>query len=177
MTPADVAPAQKAGHGAVEPHDQTFLRRAFTLAELGLAKGERPFGAVIADPDGNIVGEGYNCTVEQGDITAHDEMTAIRRAWAKADRERLATCTLYSSAEPCAMCAGAIYWANIRKVVFGLSEGRLRTLRNVSESTAALTMGCQAVLMTGGHPTAVVGGVLEDQAIEPHLAFWGADRA
>lgn len=176
MMRADVATAQNAVHGAVEPHDHTFLRRAFALAEQGLARGERPFGAVIADPDGNIVGEGYNCTIEQADVTAHAEMTAIRRACA-ADRERLATCTLYSSAEPCAMCAGAIYWANIRRVVFGLSEGHLRTLRNVSEPTAALTMGCQAVLMTGGHPTEVVGGVLEDQAIEPHLAFWRADRA
>ena len=73
------------------------------------------------------------------------------------------------------MCAGGIYWANIRRVVFGLTEARLRRLRNVSECTAALTMSCETVLATGGHPIEVVGGVFEDEAIKPHLTFWGAN--
>lgn len=159
-----------------EPRDHVFLRRAFALAEMGLARGERPFGAVIVGPDGRILGEGYACTIEQRDVTAHAEITAIRRACTSADRDQLARCTLYSSAEPCAMCAGGIYWANIRRVVFGLTEARLRRLRNVSECTAALTMSCETVLATGGHPIEVVGGVFEDEAIKPHLTFWGANK-
>jgi tRNA(Arg) A34 adenosine deaminase TadA len=173
MTHSAEVMARNAQHEAVATRDHAILRRAFALAELGLARGERPFGAVIADPDGNVLGEGYACTIERGDTTAHAEMTAIRRACAETSRDRLAACTLYSSAEPCAMCAGAIYWANIRRVVFGLSEERLRQLRNVSERTAALTMSCAAVLTSGGHPTEVIGAVLEDEAIKPHLAFWG----
>ncbi len=174
MTSADIPTSRRVPND--EPRDHVFLRRAFALAEMGLARGERPFGAVIVDSDGRILGEGYNCTIEQGDVTAHAEITAIRRACAAADRDWFARCTLYSSAEPCAMCAGSIYWANIRRVVFGLSEARLRNLRNVSERTAALTMNCEAVLATGGHSIEVVGGVLEDEAIKPHLAFWSASR-
>jgi tRNA(adenine34) deaminase len=174
VTSADNSATQSAHRN--EARDHVFLRRAFALADMGLARGERPFGAVIVDPEGRILGAGYNCTIEQGDVTAHAEITAIRRACTSADRHQFARCTLYSSAEPCAMCAGGIYWANIRRVVFGLSEARLRSLRNVSERTAALTMNCETVLATGGHSIEVVGGVLEDEAIKPHLAFWSANR-
>jgi tRNA(Arg) A34 adenosine deaminase TadA len=177
MTPADATTAEARQRSTLAPRDYEFLRRAFELPDVALACGERPFGAVIVDPAGKIAGEGYNCTIERDDITAHAEVTAIRRAYPTTDRDRLAACTLYSSAEPCAMCAGAIYWANIRRVVFGLGEQRLRALRNVSERTAALTAGCTAVLATGGHATEVIGAVLEDEAIKPHLAFWSADKA
>jgi tRNA(adenine34) deaminase len=174
VTSADIPMSRSVLNDA--PRDHVFLRRAFALAEMGLARGERPFGAVIVDPDGRILGEAYACSIERADVTAHAEITAIRRACATADRDQFARCTLYSSAEPCAMCAGGIYWANIRRVVFGLSEARLRNLRNVSERTAALTMNCEAVLAMGGHSIEVVGGVLEDEAIKPHLAFWNANR-
>jgi tRNA(Arg) A34 adenosine deaminase TadA len=172
--PQAPTPPPRERDGSIEQRDQGLLRRAFDLAEIGLARGERPFGAVIADGTGTIVSEAYNCSIEQCDVTAHAEVTAIRRACKAIGREGLAACTLYSSAEPCAMCAGAIYWANIRRIVFGLGEERLRTLRNVSEQTAALSAGCAAVLATGGHPTEVIGPSLEDQALKPHMAFWSA---
>ena len=149
-----------------------FLRRAFAWAQTALSKGERPFGAVIVSPDGRIVGEGHACSHETGDISAHAEITAIRQAMRISTRDQLQSCTIYASAEPCAMCAGAIYWSNIRRVVFGLDEERLRALRNVSDRGAALTISCRAVLASGGHPTTVIGPVLQDEAIAPHEAFW-----
>jgi len=142
------------------------------MAELAVATGERPFGAVIVGADGTIISEAHGHSIAQKDLTSHAEVTAIRNLHGRYDRAFLAGCTLYSSAEPCAMCAGAIYWANIQRVVFGLSEERLRMLRDVSEHTSALQMKCEAVLATGGHPTVVIGSVLEDEAIVPHLGFW-----
>ena len=147
------------------------LRRSFALAELGMANGERPFGAVIADEDGHIVAEAYAVTNAKKDITCHAEMTVIRAVYGQRTREEMAGFTLYSSAEPCAMCSGAIYWANIRRVVFGLTEPRVRNLRKVARETS-LQMRCEAVLATGEQVTEVIGGVLEDEAIVSHLAYW-----
>jgi tRNA(Arg) A34 adenosine deaminase TadA len=158
--------------GALVPRDFVLLRRAFAMAERAVDDGERPFGAVIADPHGEVLVEIYGRGTALKDLTAHAEASAVRELRGRFDRDFLAACTLYSSAEPCAMCAGAIYWSNIRRVVFGLSEQRLRALRNVSAATSALTIGCEAVLATGGHPIAVFGSVLEDEAIKPHVGFW-----
>lgn len=158
----------------VSEQDLTLLRRSFALAARGMSTGERPFGAVIVDKDGHIVAEAYAITHAQKDITCHAEVTAIRTAYAQRTRDDLAGCTLYSSAEPCAMCSGAIYWANIRRVVFGLTEPRLRALRKVAHATS-LQMRCAAVLATGERATDVVGGVLEDEAIVSHLTFWQLD--
>jgi len=158
--------------GALSPRDFTLLRRAFTMAERAVADSERPFGAVIADPNGKILVEIYGRGSALQDVTAHAETSAVRALSGRFSRTFLASCTLYSSAEPCAMCAGAIYWSNIRRVVFGLSEQRLRTLRNVNASTSALTIGCAEVLASGGHPIVVIGSVLEDEAVTAHIGFW-----
>lgn len=157
---------------ALTPRDFVLLRRSFAMAERAVAVGERPFGAVIAGPDGEVLIEVYGQGVSLRDITAHAETSAVRDLRGRFSREFLAACTLYSSAEPCAMCAGAIYWSNIRRIVFGLSELRLRTLRNVSAATSALTIGCAEVLATGGHSITVIGSVLEEEAVYPHIGFW-----
>lgn len=154
------------------PRDFVLLRRAFAMAEAAVADGERPFGAVIADPSGEPIIEVYGRGAALKDLTAHAETSAVRELRGRFDRDFLAACTLYSSAEPCAMCAGAIYWSNIRRVIFGLSEQRLRALRNVNAATSALTIGCAEVLATGGHSITVIGSILEEEAIKPHLGFW-----
>lgn len=156
----------------VSEGDLRFLRRSFELAALGLGLGEAPFGAMIVDRSGTVIAEAYACALGQSDVTAHAEVEAIRKATHAVDRERLAGCTLYASAEPCAMCAGAIHWSNIRRVVFGLGEARLRGLRGASAAAYALTIGCASVLATGGHPIMVIGPALEDEAAPSHVAFW-----
>src|SRR5262245_19800883 len=157
---------------AVAPHEYAFLRRAFEYAEKALAAGERPFGAVVVDRDGVVLSEAHGHGIGRGDPTAHAETTAIRSLPRDVSPERLAAATLYSSVEPCAMCAGAIYWSNIRRVVFGVSEERLRPIRDVGEHRPVLRIKCAAVLATGGYPIEVIGPVLEDEGLGPHLRFW-----
>ena len=105
---------------SVRPYDEALLRRAFDVARRAREGGDHPFGSVLADGEGNLLmeqGNGY--TSEGRDRTAHAERLLASRAARAYDLAFLARCTLYTSAEPCAMCAGAIYWAGIGRVVYG----------------------------------------------------------
>src|SRR5262245_17444641 len=106
--------------------DQHFLRLCFEVARRSLAHGNHPFGCLLVDADGKVLIETENGYMPDRDATAHAERLAATQACRTLSREVLATATLYSSTEPCAMCAGAIYWAGIGRVVYGLSEQRLR---------------------------------------------------
>jgi tRNA(Arg) A34 adenosine deaminase TadA len=161
--------------GDISDEDRAFMRRAFRLAEAAAEKGDRPFAAIIVDAAGRVRAEATSVQRRMADITAHAEVTAIRSSCAEMSREDYARSTIYSSAEPCAMCAGAIYWAGLGRLVFGISEGRLRDLRNTSAKNAALKITCTEVLASGSHPTEIVGPVLEDEAAIAHLTFWERD--
>lgn len=99
--------------------DEKFLRRAIALAEeAAMVKGTGgPFGCVIVK-DGEVIAEGSNHVVTENDPTWHGEMAAIRAAAKKLGAFDLSGCTLYTSGEPCPMCAGAIFWARIHRVVY-----------------------------------------------------------
>ena len=104
-------------------YDEALLRRAFDVARRSRAAGDHPFGSVLADGEGRVLmeqGNGY--TSEGDDRTAHAERLLASRAARANDLEFLARCTLYTSTEPCVMCAGAIYWAGIGRVVYGQTE-------------------------------------------------------
>ena len=107
--------------------DFDLLREAFAEAQAAREAGDHPFGAILAGPDGDVLmrqGNGYR--TEGQDMTAHAERVLATRA-SKAHRpDFLAACTMYVSAEPCAMCAGAIYWSGIGRVVYGQSEADLK---------------------------------------------------
>jgi tRNA(Arg) A34 adenosine deaminase TadA len=171
MAEASIRP----GLGEVTDVDRALLRRAFRLAEDAVEQGDRPFAAIIVDAEGRVRAEATSVQRRTGDVTAHAEVMAIRASCRDMSREDYAAATIYSSAEPCAMCAGAIYWANIGRLVFGITEGRLRGLRNTSMKNAALRMTCTEVLASGAHPTEVIGAVLEDEAAVAHLTFWKRD--
>lgn len=99
------------------------MSRALELARAAATAGEVPVGAVIVDPaTGEIVGEGANAPVTAHDPTAHAEIIALRSAAAKLGNYRLTGLHLYVTLEPCAMCAGAISFARISKVIFGASD-------------------------------------------------------
>ena len=100
--------------------DGRYLRLAIEWSRTARERGNRPFGAVIVAGDGRILAETYNQTAESGDCTAHAETAAVRMASPVHSRELLETATMYASGEPCVMCAGAIFWSNIRRVVFGI---------------------------------------------------------
>ena len=103
----------------MENIDQYFLKEAIALARAGVSKGDGgPFGAVIVNSAGEVVGRGWNRVLATNDPTAHAEMTAIRDACRSLDNFQLEGCTIYSSSEPCPMCLGAIYWARPARLVF-----------------------------------------------------------
>ena len=101
--------------------DERYMRMALAEAKLALAQGEVPIGCVIV-ANGQIAGRGHNLTETLDDVTAHAEMQAITAAANTLGGKYLSQCTLYVTVEPCIMCAGAIGWAQIKKVVFGAND-------------------------------------------------------
>src|ERR1700681_3640722 len=108
--------------------DEHFLRRSFEVARRALTHGNHPFGAILVDQNSNVLIEAENRYMAADDGTAHAERLLATPACTTLSPEILRGATLYSSAEPCAMCAGAIYWAGIGRLVYGLSEHRLRAV-------------------------------------------------
>jgi tRNA(Arg) A34 adenosine deaminase TadA len=157
----------------MSPADEHFLRRAIALAAEAVARGDRPFGAVVVDGAGLVVAEA-NATAASDvrDWTAHSEMTALRAASAVMSWEALAGCTLYASGEPCPMCASALYWCNVRRLVFGASEASIRSLRQRFTRAAGIEMSCREVFARAPHPIAVEGPCLEAEALRAHHDFW-----
>ena len=103
--------------------DQYFMQRAIELAEKGMNSGAGgPFGAVVVNSAGEIVGEGHNQVTTSNDPTAHAEVVAIRNACKNLNDFQLEGCTIYTSCEPCPMCLGAIYWARPARIIFGCSR-------------------------------------------------------
>ena len=155
------------------PH-QVLMRRALDLARRARAHGNHPFGALLADPSGKVRLEAENTVVTEGDCTGHAETNLMRLACLNLDRDVLAAATLYSSTEPCAMCAGAIYWAGVSQVVFGLREGELRALTGDDPNNPTLALPCREVFARGQRPVTVIGPVLEDEARAVHEGYWRA---
>jgi tRNA(Arg) A34 adenosine deaminase TadA len=115
------------------PYDEPCLLRAIEMSAMAVANGNMPFGAVVADSNGNILKEGHNLSAakkERGgasDVTRHAEMELVRMV-SELDLEIRKECTMYASTEPCVMCAGAIYWSGIGRLVFGASSEELSEL-------------------------------------------------
>ena len=101
-----------------ELEEVQYLQRAIELSRLNIEIGGGPFGAVIVDRDGKLVGEGTNRVTSSNDPTAHAEVVAIREACRQVNRFSLEGATIYTSCEPCPMCLAAIYWARIGRIVY-----------------------------------------------------------
>lgn len=152
--------------------DARYLRQAIELAATTGRAGNRPFGAVIVSAAGEVLGEGVNDNATTGDCTAHAEVNALRAASPRHGREVLAQATMYASGEPCVMCAGAIFWSNIRRVVFGLDAVSLRTFRATQAGAGDVVLSCRDVFAAAPHAIETVGPALVDEALAPHRAFW-----
>lgn len=151
--------------------DEHYLRIAFDVARKSRQEGNHPFGAVLVDEHGNILLEAGNLTVPTSDCTAHAETTLMKLASMQYDSQFLAKCTIYASTEPCPMCAGAIFWANVRRVVYGLSEEGLNSLVN-RDSEDVLLLHCREVFAKGKKTVEVIGPLLEEEALQVHAGFW-----
>ncbi len=144
------------------------LRRAIEVAGNARTHGNHPFGAILIAPDGTIALEAENTVVTGNDVTGHAETNLVRTAWGSIPHDELAGYTLVTSCEPCAMCAGAIYWAGIGAVVYGLSEAELFALAG----EPMLSHPCRSIFADGSRAITVVGPLLEDEAVVPHQGFW-----
>jgi tRNA(Arg) A34 adenosine deaminase TadA len=159
----------------LRPYDEKFLRQAFDVARRSREAGDHPFGSVLADGEGKLLMEQSNGFTSEGrDRTAHAEKLLASLAARAYDLAFLSRCTLYTSAEPCAMCAGAIYWAGIGRVVYGQTERALKAQTGAHEENPTLDLPCEVVFSAGQRPTEVVGPLLEDEAAELQADFWTA---
>ena len=151
--------------------DLDHLRRAIAVSQAARDHGNHPFGAVLVGPDGSVVLEAENTVVSEQDVTGHAETNLVRLASRTLGAD-LASYTLVTSTEPCAMCAGAIYWAGIGRVVYGLSETGLYALTGDHADNPTLRLPCREVLGAGSREIDVSGPHLEDEAMLAHRDFW-----
>lgn len=137
----------------MEKTDEYFMRLALKEAEMALSENEIPIGAVIV-ANGKVIARAHNQTETLHDVTAHAEMLAITAAANQLGGKYLSGCTLYVTVEPCVMCAGAIGWAQISRIVYGCGEekrGFLRFAPQALHPRATITAGvlendCKAVM-------------------------------
>ena len=151
-------------------NDLAYLRKAIALSAQSRVRGNHPFAAIVVDASGKVLAEAMNDV--HADCTSHAELVAVRMASSQFNPVQLRHATLYSSAEPCAMCAGAIYWSGIGRVVYALSEKRLLQLTGNHPENPTLSLPCREVFASGQREIEVVGPLLEDEAAVPHKDFW-----
>jgi len=157
--------------GSISDQDLAFLRQAIDLAAAARAHGAHPFGSLIVDQDAKLLVTARNNAIPpKGDPTQHAERLACSLVGRQFTPAQLASATLYTSTEPCAMCAGAIYWTGIGRVVYALSATSLYSM--AGSGSPALDLPCRELFSRGNRPTAVQGPYIEDEAREVHKGFW-----
>ena len=151
-----------------------YLLAANEVAKKARENGNTPFGAVLVDDKGNIIMEQGNAEGDLHDATAHAERMLASRASQKYSKDFLWKCTLYTTFEPCCMCTGAIYWSNIGKIVYGLTEKRLLELTGSDEKNPTFNISCRTILAAGQKNIEVSGPFEEIAAavVEVHKGFW-----
>ena len=148
------------------------LKTAISVAWHAREHGNHPFGAVLVDEKGQVLLQAENTVTTGRDVTGHAETNLVRLATGQFSAEQLARCTLYASTEPCAMCAGAIFWSGIGRVVYALSETDLYAI--IGSSPDHLVLPCREVFAHSQRRIQVLGPVpaLETEARAVHEDFW-----
>ncbi|MBO3762116.1 nucleoside deaminase [Ciceribacter sp. L1K22] len=152
--------------------DIELLRLSIEVAKRSRARGDHPFGAILAGPDGEVLLEAMNTCGTQGDRTGHAERNLMTEASKKYDVDFLRKCTMYTSAEPCAMCAGSVYWTGVGRVVHGMSERALKDLIGPDPENLTMDLPCTTVFASGQRCVEVVGPLLEEESAVVHEGFW-----
>jgi tRNA(Arg) A34 adenosine deaminase TadA len=156
--------------------DADLLRQAITLARRSRDGGNHPFGALLASSEGTVLLTAGNTVVTERDVTGHAEINLVRSASPVFDAAALARCTLYSSTEPCAMCAGAIYWSGIGRVVYALAEASLYQMTGADPANPTMRLGVREVLGAGQREVGVTGPFDLPEAFAVHQGFWDPGR-
>jgi tRNA(adenine34) deaminase len=148
--------------------DHIFMQAALSLAREAATCGEVPVGAIVVDPQGVIIGRGFNQPIGRHDPTAHAEVLALRDAARLLTNYRLPGCTLYVTLEPCAMCSGAMLHARLSRVVFGAADLKSGACGSVIDVFAEPRLN---------HHTEISGGVLADECGALLSGFFAARRS
>ena len=149
-----------------ETDDERFLLQAIELARSARAAGNHPFGAVLVI-DGEVAATAENTVNSDLDPTAHAETNLVRIALRRLSPQGVAGASLYTSCEPCAMCSGAIYWAGIRRVIYGLAASELGKLAGDD-----FLVPCRELFARAERRVEVVGPLLFDEAVSVHQGYW-----
>jgi tRNA(Arg) A34 adenosine deaminase TadA len=157
---------------ALSAFDEKYLRQAIALSANSRASGNHPFGALLVSPDGEVLLTAENRGPSDNDATAHAERLLLTQASKTLSKEILSRATMYTSAEPCAMCAGAAYWVGIVKVVYALSETQLKAHIGPHPENLTMNLPCRIVFAAGQRSIDVVGPALENEALAIHKDFW-----
>ena len=144
----------------------TFLRESLQVALRSHQKGNLPFGCILVDEMGNIIEEGENTVVTDGNSIAHCEINLVNKLSDKYTLAFLETCTVYASTEPCPMCSAAIFWSGIGRLVFSLGKEKYHQLVKTTNPAHVLDLSANEVLSRGGRKVKVEGPLLEQEATD-----------
>ncbi len=154
--------------------DIEILYETVRIAHEAFGRGCHPFGALLADKDGNILIEKGNNIKDSPCL--HAETAVMIEAGKKYSPDFLKDCSLYTNFEPCVMCTGAVYWTNVRRIVFGLSESQLLELTGDNEENPTFSLKTSEVIEKGQKDIILVGPTkdnkLKDAIMKDHLNFW-----
>jgi len=145
---------------------EKWINHTLELAKEAIVSGNPPFGALL-ECNGEVILTHRSTQITDNDCTAHAELNLARSAYSQLGMQKLARMTLYTSTEPCAMCAGAIYWAGIRTVVFGCSLSRFAEVVGSS-----LDIDSRDIFRTANREIKVIGPILEEEVLQIHKDFW-----
>lgn len=156
--------------------DKKLLRRCADIAHEAMVKGNHPFGALLADENGNILMEQGN-EFTTGGSSYHAETLLTLKAAKLYSPEFLSKCTLYTNFEPCCMCTGAIYWANIGRICFGLTERELLSRTGDNEENPTFDLSSREVVAHGQKKVIIDGPIEDDEdlaelLVKDHIGFW-----
>ena len=159
----------------INEKDLKHLWRTVELSKEARSEGNHPFASVLVDENDTVLLEEKNSFTEGGSAY-HAETLATLKAAKLYKPDKLAKCTLYTNFEPCVMCTGAIYWANIGRIVFGLSEAQLLQLTGNNEENPTFSLSCRDVVKAGQKDIKIAGPTddeaLKEAILETHRGQW-----
>jgi tRNA(Arg) A34 adenosine deaminase TadA len=152
--------------------DLKFLQQAIEVSRRSRENGNHPFGAILVSSTDEVLLEAENTVNTSKDATGHAETNLMRMASQRFSSDILATSTMYSSCEPCVMCAGATYWTGVGRLVYALSETKLYEMTGVNPDNPTMHLECREVLARGQRNIEILGPALEMEAAAVHAHFW-----
>lgn len=153
-------------------NDIELLRRSLAVAQRSLDNGNLPFGCLLADADGNILAEGENTVITTDDSIRHCEINLIHQLAGKYPVEFLNNCSLYASTEPCPMCAAAVFWSGIGRVVYAIGKESFHAIAETNNPANILSLSANDLLKYGERKVMVEGPLLEEEAANFYKAIF-----